>query len=231
MHSLPRNRPRRELETRPLSWSCLGAVACALWILPVTLRADSQSTNVGTAARTLAPLPIQVDGRLNEPAWATTERQTAFLYPWSNRKAPATEFRAVADDERLYFAFEVSDSDVVVLKDYAGESTLDQEDRVEVFFARDAALNRYFCVEIDPLGRVHDYAASHYRKFDSSWNCPGLRAAGRITPGGYTVEASIPLTTLSVMMGRPVSRGSTLRIGLFRADFRQGAIGNAETTG
>ncbi len=114
------------------------------------------------------------------------------------------------------------------MKDFTGEATLDREDRVEVFFARDAALSRYFCVELDPLGRVHDYAASLYRKFDSSWNCPGLRAAGRITRGGYTVEASIPLTTLSEMMGRPVSRGATLRIGLFRAEFRQGALGDAD---
>ena len=52
---------------------------------------------------------------------------------------------------------------------------------MEVFFARDAALSRYFCVELDPLGRVHDYAASLYRKFDSSWNCPGLRARGGLS--------------------------------------------------
>ena len=227
MHSLPSNRPRRKLEARALSWTYLGAVACALWIPPLTLPADILSTNVGTAVSRLAPLPIQVDGRLNEPVWGTSERLTAFSYPWSKRTAQATEFRSVADDERLYFAFQVSDRDVVVAKDFAGESTLDQEDRVEVFIARDARLSRYFCLEIDPLGRVHDYAASHYRKFDSGWNCPGLRAAGRIAPGGYTVEASIPLTTLSEMMGCPVSRGSKLRIGLFRAEFRQGAHGEA----
>jgi hypothetical protein len=206
-----------------------------MWLPPQALGAEStgnpsfhsEPTNAGTAGHGSAPLAIQVDGQMNEPAWGTAERQTGFLYPWSNRTAPATEFRAVADDERLYLAFQVSDHDVVMVKDFAGESTVDQEDRVEVFFARDATLSRYFCLEIDPLGRVHDYAASHYRKFDGSWNCPGLRAAGRITPGGYTVEASIPLATLSELMGRPVSRGSRLRIGLFRAEFRQGALGDA----
>jgi hypothetical protein len=235
MHSPRCNRPPSEQETRPLSWIYLGALVCAIWILPLALRAESTgdlplqsgTTNVGTTGRGLALLPIQVDGRLNEPVWDTAERQTHFLYPWSNRTAPATEFRALADDERLYFAFQVSDREVVVVKDFAGESSLDQEDRVEVFFARDATLSRYFCLEIDPLGRVHDYAASHYRKFDSSWNCPGLRAAGRIAQGGYTVEASIPLTTLSELMGRPVLPGSSLRIGLFRAEFRQGALGDA----
>ena len=182
----------------------------------------------GTTTGRRTPLALQVDGRLIEPAWGTAERQTDFRYPWSSHMAPATEFRALADDERLYFAFEVSDRDVVVVEDFASESSVDQEDRVEVFFARDAALNHYFCLEIDPLGRVHDYAASYHRKFDSDWNCPGLRAAGRMTPNGYTVEASVPLKTLSGLMGRPISPGSSLRIGLFRAEFRHGALGKAE---
>jgi hypothetical protein len=139
-----------------------------------------------------------------------------------------TEFRAIADAERLYFAFAVSDDDVVVEKQFAGESTLDREDRVEIFFARDAALERYFCLEIDPLGRVHDYAASYYRKFDSAWKCAGLQAAGRIHAGGYTVEASIPLKTLSEMLGHPVAAGTTLRVGIFRAEFRKSALGDAD---
>ncbi len=173
-------------------------------------------------------LPLQVDGRLIEPAWAKAERQTSFLYPWSNRTAPATEFRVMTDAERLYFAFEVSDRDLVVATNFTGESTLDQEDRVEIFFARDAALTRYFCIEIDPLGRVHDYAASYYRNFDNSWNCRGLRAAGTLNSAGFTIEASIPLQTLTELMGRPILPGAILRIGLFRADFRPGALGNAQ---
>src|SRR5206468_11014849 len=127
----------------------------------------------------------------------------------------ATEFRAFADAERLYFAFDVRDDDVVVEKDFAGESTLDREDRVEIFFARDAGLERYFCLEIDPLGRVHDYAASHYRKFDNSWPCPGLQAAGKLHPGGYTVEVALPLKTLDQLMGRQVAAGTWLRVGIF----------------
>lgn len=176
----------------------------------------------------IRPAAIQVDGELTEPAWRQADVSRAFSFPWSSRPAPATEFRALADANRLYFAFEVEDDDVVVEETFSGESTLDREDRVEIFFARDAALDRYFCLEIDPRGRVHDYAASHYRRFDSTWTCAGLRAAGRIRPGGYTVEASIPLQTLADLMGRPVTAGSTLRMGLFRAEFRRGARGEAD---
>src|SRR6266567_9262051 len=169
---------------------------------------------------------VRIDGDLTEPVWQRAEVLRAISFPWSERAAPPTEFRAVADAERLYFAFQVGDDDVVVQEDFTGESTLDREDRVEIFFARDAALERYFCLEIDPLGRVHDYAASHYRKFDSSWKCVGLQAAGKICPGGYTIEASVPLKTLSELVQRPVAAGASLRIGIFRAEFRRGALGD-----
>lgn len=172
-------------------------------------------------------LPIQVDGLLKEPAWKTARREAEFLFPWSESGAPKTVFHALCDSQRLYFAFAVSDNDVVVEKAFTGESMLDREDRVEIFIAQDHALTRYFSIEIDPLGRVHDYSAGHYRKFDSSWDCPGLRAAGRVSEGGYTVEASIPLQSLSQLTGCAVSPGSMLRVGLFRAEFRSGSLGDA----
>src|SRR6266536_3047202 len=89
---------------------------------------------------------VRIDGDLTEPVWQRAEVLRAISFPWSERAAPTTEFRAVADAERLYFAFQVSDDDVVVQEDFIGESTLDREDRVEIFFARDAALERYFCL-------------------------------------------------------------------------------------
>jgi hypothetical protein len=189
--------------------------------------AESAGTpTVGGAERTNGV--IQVDGHLDEPEWNQAEVIKDFSFPWSSRAAPPTVFRALADSDWLYFAFEVTDSEVVVEHEFAGESTLDREDRVEIFFARDAALKQYYCLEIDPLGRVHDYAARFYRQFDSRWNCAGLRAAGRIHPGGYTVEAAIPLKTLSDLMGRPIAAGSTLLAGFFRAEFYRGALGDAD---
>lgn len=142
-----------------------------------------------------------------------------FVFPWSSKPAPRTEFRATVVGERLHFSFDCADRDLVIAREWHGESTLDGEDRVEIFFARDAALPRYFCIEIDPMGRVHDYAASHYRKFDSAWDCPGLRTSARRTADGYRVDASLPLTALATMLGKPVRSGDTVLAGLFRAEF------------
>ena len=69
--------------------------------------------------------------------------------------------------DRLHFTFTVEDGDIGVTKKWSGESTLDGEDRVEVFFANDSALKGYWCLKIDSRGRGHDYHAQHYRKFDS----------------------------------------------------------------
>jgi hypothetical protein len=156
------------------------------------------------------------------PAGAAARRTLVihdFAFPWSAKRAPRTEFHAHVAEGRFCFSFVAEDRDLVVSGEWRGESTLDGEDRVEVFFARDAALERYYCIEVDPLGRVHDYAARHYRKFDPAWNCPGLRTTGVRTEDGYRVTGSFPLETLASMLGRPVASGLTIRVGLFRAEF------------
>ncbi len=142
-----------------------------------------------------------------------------FSFPWSASPAPRTEFRAAIVGDRWHFSFDAEDHDIVVAPEWRGESTLDGEDRVEIFFARDTALEHYFCIEIDSLGRVHDYAASHYRKFDGTWNCPGLKTSARRTSNGYRVEGNLPLASLDGMVGKPVHRGDTVLAGLFRAEF------------
>ena len=82
-----------------------------------------------------------------------------FTFPWSDQPAPKTTFRALTDDGRLHFAFDVEDADVIVADEWTGEATVDGEDRVELFFAKDESLTSYWCLEIDPAGRVHDYHA------------------------------------------------------------------------
>ena len=67
------------------------------------------------------------------------------------------------------------DQDVVVEKDWKDdESTVDAEDRVELFFAGGSVdkptpegMPLYYGIEVDPEGRVHDYSIEYYRKFDS----------------------------------------------------------------
>jgi len=165
---------------------------------------------------------INIDGSLDEPDWKKARCERDFSFPWEAKAAPATEFRSLFDDEFFYFSFRVHDEDVVVGKKFDAESIVDREDRVEIFFARGDKLKEYFCLEVDPLGRIHDYAASYYRKFDSSWNCPGIHAAASITMQGYAVEGSIPIKILKSLGLLFPSSGHVLKAGLFRAEFNHG---------
>src|SRR5438034_517820 len=56
-------------------------------------------------ARLTENAAVRIDGDLRDPAWQLAEVLRAISFPWSKRAAPATEFRAVGDAERLYFAF------------------------------------------------------------------------------------------------------------------------------
>jgi hypothetical protein len=165
---------------------------------------------------------INIDGSLDEPDWKKAHCERDFSFPWEAKAAPTTEFRSLFDDEFFYFSFRVQDEDVIVEKKFDAEAVVDREDRVEIFFARDDNLEEYFCLEVDALGRVHDYSASYYRNFDSSWDCPGIRTAGSITKQGYSVEGSIPIKTLKSLGLLFPSFGHVLKAGLFRAEFNHG---------
>jgi hypothetical protein len=170
---------------------------------------------------------IRVDGRGDEPAWAHAAVERRFIFPWKQTPAPATEFRALWDDENLYFSFRVQDADIVVLERWRDEQDGVFEDRVELYFSRDAKMRDYFCAEVDSRGRVLDYRARFYRRFDMAWQFPGLETKASTRADGYEVEGRIPLRSLTAL-GLPAARpGVKIRVGLYRAEFSHDRSGRA----
>lgn len=41
--------------------------------------------------------------------------------------------------------------------------------------SKDPEMKTYYCAEIDPKGKVMDYEAHNYRKFDFNWNFKDLK--------------------------------------------------------
>ncbi|MIL09388.1 endoxylanase, partial [Salmonella enterica subsp. enterica] len=167
-----------------------------------------------------------LDGKADDTVWQEAGLlEGGFHFPWEQVHAPRTQFRAVHDGANFYFSFVVVDPDVVVLDQPKGErETVDEEDRVELFFSAgpidkpvDYEMPAYYAVEVDPAGRVHDYSMKYYRQIDSAWKLDGFKTAGARTPDGYIVEASIPLSALRGL-GLLKPDGS-LRAGAFRAEF------------
>lgn len=168
----------------------------------------------------VAHAEINLDGLADEPAWQKANPETGFTFPWDDRPAPRTEFRALFDDWALYFTFGVTDDDVVLAEHYRTKEDVVREDRVELFFSLDDELSNYYCIEIDPLGRVLDYRASHYRQFDFSWTFPGLDVMGHPTEDGYRVEGLIPLKSLELLGFPPADSDRPIKFGIYRAEFR-----------
>lgn len=174
---------------------------------------------------------IRVDGRLDEPAWKTADCETGFVFPWKKTPAPRTRFRALWDEKNLYLAFEADDTDLVIVEDLKDEMDAVFEDRVELYLAADDKLANYYCLEIDPRGRILDYRARYYRQMDYGWKMPGATAKGIVEKGRYTVEAALPMETLAKLKLLEPKPGGILRCGLFRAEFSHDRSGKAAGQG
>ncbi|MCW6662593.1 carbohydrate-binding family 9-like protein [Aerococcaceae bacterium NML190073] len=168
---------------------------------------------------------ITLDGKLDDEVWGTVPVISGgFHFPWDTKEAPLTVFKAYSDGTYFYFSFDVTDENVVVEEEWKeDESTVDMEDRVELFFAGSnvdrpgpKGMELYYAIEVDPKGRVHDYSVKYYRDFDSKWQLEGLETQAELTDKGYTVEGKVPLQSFKDLN---LLRGQTMRTGVFRAEF------------
>ena len=167
----------------------------------------------------LTSAKIELDGQADETAWEQAAVEKHFLFPWKQSPAPATEFRALWDDENFYFSYRVQDSDIVVLDNFQDARDAVLEDRVEFYLCRDERMRNCYCVEIDSRGRVFDYHASYYRQFDPKWDFVGLETKGSPRPDGYEVEGRIPLKNIAALGFPKLRPGVKVRFGIYRAEF------------
>ncbi len=198
-------------------------ISLAVGLLTFALVSASRGTEPASKTYHVQSVPaetITIDGKLGDAEWPADGWESGFSFPWRERKTPRTAMCCVCDGKRLLFAYECDDSDLVLRGVVpADEMTAAQGDRVELFFAKDAELKEYYGLEMNPAGNVLAYRASFYRKYDRSWDCPGLVLAAATHGGGYVVEGSIPLTTLTELCGADLSKGEPLRVGAFRAEY------------
>lgn len=150
--------------------------------------------------------------------WSVAESLTDFTFPWENRTAPHTEFRALWDKTHLHFRFDCIDDDLVLPDAPTAKERVLGSDRVEIFLAPDLSLKPYYCLEMSPRGDMLAYEANFYREMNWDWQCAGLQLTAHIEGSRYTVTGSIPLDTLrALQVLKPGS--SELIAGLYRAEF------------
>ncbi len=166
-----------------------------------------------------------IDGKLDDDVWADVPAIAGgFHFPWDTKEAPYTEFKGYNDGTDFYFGFQVKDKDVLADSEWKkDESTVDNEDRVELFFAADSidkpttdGMPKYYGIEIDSKGRVHDYSIVYYRNFDSKWNLETLETKASKTEDGYIVEGKVSLDALRKLK---LISNDVMRAGVYRAEF------------
>lgn len=166
-------------------------------------------------------------GSGDDALWKRAHILSDFHYPWEKDAPLPTRFKALHSDEWLYVLFEVEDPDVFIMKEKDHKSGVAGSSRVEIFFKRDDQMNPYYCLEIDPLGRVLDYEGTFHRKFNLDWSWPAgqLIIKTQQRKDSYTVEFAISKSSLESL---GLLQNKTLQAGLYRADCAVNAEGSTQ---
>jgi len=143
---------------------------------------------------------IRIDGKLDEPAWQAAEAIKDWTYPWYREgQRQGAKARLLWDDEALYFAAQVEDTDLVGKVETTDERKVWHDERFEFYVDSNPKDDVYRCWEFTTMKHKLDYAVSWGRRFHFGWDCVGLKYAVRVegtlndeqADRGYWVEARV----------------------------------------
>jgi hypothetical protein len=160
---------------------------------------------------------LLITGKGDDPLWKGANELSAFVYPWEKEKAPFTSFKALHNKDWLYCVFTILDENIITYVEKKDKTDVLNSDRVEIFFKQEDSTASYYCLEMDPLGRVYDCQAEFTKKFNPAWTWPAdqLIIKTSRTKDGYIVEIAISKLSLNTL---GLLKDKTLRAGLYRAE-------------
>ena len=147
------------------------------------------------------------------PHWSKLETHGQLLYPW-DADGPKTTFKIYCNDSHLHFQFIAEGPAPLVYVKENHKLEVRHSERVELFFRSDVKMQPYYCLEMDPHGRVLDYRAEHYRQFDREWAWPnelGIKVEQK--EGVYTLSGRLQLATLQQL---DLLKGGRIEMGFYR---------------
>jgi hypothetical protein len=171
---------------------------------------------------------INVDGKLNEKAWADSQVINNFVNNLDGARSKlSTEARVLYDQRFIYFAFRVLDANVWATMKRRDEH-LWLEEVVEVFLQPNPSVPNYIELEVNPLGTMLDIYLIDTRKplHYESWNSEHLRWAvqvdgtvdGKDGDRGWTCEIALPVEDIATAAHLPPQRGDRWRMNLYRVE-------------
>ncbi len=143
---------------------------------------------------------IHIDGRLDDVVWSQARPVTQFLQTAPHESEPATEkteVRVAFDDDAIYIAVRLFDSDAHGVRgQLARRDASTESDLFEVAFDSYHDHNTSFVFGVNPSGVKTDrIVANDGFSSDDGWD-PVWVAATRTDEQGWTVEMRIPLSQL-----------------------------------
>jgi hypothetical protein len=175
-------------------------------LLPALLAAQQSSSPPGpirpvvTAARLSGE--IQIDGRLDEPAWATAQPATDFTQVDPEEGQPvseATEARIIFDREAIYIGVRLHDRQPVSERLGRRDMDLLDSDWLGVVIDSYHDHRTAFSFDLNPAGvqrdAVKSMGAGGQEQDDLSWD-PVWEARATQDEGGWTAEYRIPFSQL-----------------------------------
>lgn len=159
-------------------------------------------------------LEIRLDGIIDSTEWDEATVISSLKSPWAFDRKNHTVFRCFFSDHYFNFSFNVIDKDIKVINN-SDKHTVAEGDRVELFLSPTPTLDTYYCLEIAPNGKVLDYKAKFYRKFDTTWCFKGCEVASKLTDKGYAIEGRLPITEMK-KLHLDLQKG--FHMGVYRAD-------------
>src|SRR5207302_5684660 len=196
------------------------------------LPAESFYVRTAHAARRTGP--IEIDGKMSEPAWQAAPLEDNFTQVNPEEGKPAsvhTAFRVLWDDEYLYFGAVCDDPE-------GATATLSRRDRFiegdSVQFDLDTTFDRRTAYHFQVYAAGQQLDAIHFNDTDmtTDWDAAWDSAVAQ-TPNGWSVEMRIPLRVMRIpesakIMGfnvyRILSRRKEEDQWRFRPQGRQGDI-------
>ena len=165
---------------------------------------------------------INISGKGDDPLWNKANVLDDFSYPWREEEAPSTEFRAMYDEESLYFLYKVVDDEIHLEQSHDSDKmNAVYSDRVEIFFKRNDVMDPYYSLEMDADSRLYDSVGKFYREIDGSWTYPkdDIMIKSSMTEEGYTVEGKISMKSLKEFK---LIKEGVIHAGLFRGNYVDG---------
>ena len=174
----------------PVSQDSLGAAA------------QEPSPSGPTIRAVRAPHPPTIDAVLDEPFWHEIEPVTDFRQRVPVDGATSserTEFRVAFDDDYLYFAIVLHDTDPEGIRRSIlhREGRIDQDDNIRIGLDTYHDRRNAYIFEINPFGTQDDALITDESMTLADWNWEGVyESQARITEDGWVVEAAVPFTTI-----------------------------------